>query len=230
MFTIPAQSPEPPPDHRSTVMVNDGVETPFNRPPRNDVNVVRKEMYMFNSSGHKLGKVEILELDGKSLAQARHYVSLLQEENGDKEVLSIAIGPNIAVKKYKGFITNGYRFLTRQREEFKKTQNSGAMCDWVDNRLYRGLKNDKYGFPLVIFSRPLVHTGENFKDLKDVGWSHVIMTKPRDIYIYIYDMGTNVNRDDDDSYTQCMPCNLPIMHDVNQEPRWRHRDTELQDA
>nr|GEU94081.1 hypothetical protein [Tanacetum cinerariifolium] len=115
-------------------------------------------------------------------------VSLLQEENVDEEVLSLAIGPNIAAKQYKGFITNSYRFLIRRHEEFKKTQNSGVMveveggyyygkltniieleyfrgykivlfqCDWVDNRLYRGLKKDKYGFPLVNFSRPLVHT------------------------------------------------------------------------
>ncbi|GJU24005.1 tetratricopeptide-like helical domain, DYW domain protein [Tanacetum coccineum] len=35
-------------------------------------------------------------------------VSLLQEENVDEEVLSLAIGPNIAAKQYKGFITNGY--------------------------------------------------------------------------------------------------------------------------
>nr|GEU98882.1 hypothetical protein [Tanacetum cinerariifolium] len=210
----------------------EGVETPFNHPLRNDENVVGKEMYMFNSSGHKLGKVEILDLDGKSLAQAHRYVllnlskiqpfrdvfltekqalrdrpmdsktieklmvdefpwwlknqvSLLQEENVDEEVLSLAIGPNIAAKQYNGFITNGYRFLIRRHEEFKNTQNSGVMveveggyyygkltniieleyfrgykivlfqCDWVDNRLYRGLKKDKYGFPLVNFSRPL---------------------------------------------------------------------------
>ncbi|GJX08844.1 hypothetical protein Tco_0196776 [Tanacetum coccineum] len=54
----------------------EGVETPFNRPLRNDENVVGKEMYMFNSSGRKLGKVEILELDGKSSAQAHRYVLL----------------------------------------------------------------------------------------------------------------------------------------------------------
>lgn len=54
----------------------EGVETPFNRPPRNNVNVAGKEMYMFNSGGRKLGKVEILELDGKSLAQAHRYVLL----------------------------------------------------------------------------------------------------------------------------------------------------------
>ncbi|GJZ34060.1 hypothetical protein Tco_0579496 [Tanacetum coccineum] len=33
-------------------------------------------MYIFNSSGRKLGKVEILELDGKYLAQAHRYVLL----------------------------------------------------------------------------------------------------------------------------------------------------------
>nr|GEX38274.1 hypothetical protein [Tanacetum cinerariifolium] len=53
-----------------------GVETPFNHPLRNDENVFEKEMYMFNSSGRKLGKVEILELDGKCLAQAHRYVLL----------------------------------------------------------------------------------------------------------------------------------------------------------
>ncbi|GKD85782.1 hypothetical protein Tco_1356936, partial [Tanacetum coccineum] len=52
------------------------VETPFNRPIRNDENVVKKEMYIFNSSRRKLGKVEILELDGKSLAQAHRYAFL----------------------------------------------------------------------------------------------------------------------------------------------------------
>nr|GFC33892.1 hypothetical protein [Tanacetum cinerariifolium] len=54
----------------------EGVETPFNRPLRNDENVVGKEMYMFNLSCRKLGKVEIIDLDGKSLAQAHRYVLL----------------------------------------------------------------------------------------------------------------------------------------------------------
>ncbi|PWA55429.1 hypothetical protein CTI12_AA427520 [Artemisia annua] len=133
-------------------------------------------MCLFNSCGHKLGKVEILELDGKSLAQAHCYVllnhskiqpfrdyflsekqalrnkpmdsktiqklmveefpwwlknqvSLLEKDNVDEEVLSLAIGPNIVAKQYKGVITNGHRFLTRRREEFKKTQNSGVMVE-----------------------------------------------------------------------------------------------------
>lgn len=54
----------------------EGVETPFNRPPRNDETIVGKEMYMLNSSGRKLGKLEIIELDSKSLNQAHRYVLL----------------------------------------------------------------------------------------------------------------------------------------------------------
>ena len=185
-------------------------------------------------------------------------------------MISLAIGPSINVKQYKGFITSGFRFLTTSREEFKKTQNSGVTieveggnyygkltniieleyfkgykvvlfhCDWVDIRPSKGLKNDKYGFPLVNFSRPLVHTGKKveddpyiissqakqafyIEDLKDVGWSHVIMTKPRDTY----DMGTNINRDDDDPYNQCMPCNIPML-DVNELPSWHRMDTEIE--
>lgn len=54
----------------------EGVETPFNRPPRNDERIVGKEMYMLNSNGRKLGKLEIIELDSKSLNQAHRYVLL----------------------------------------------------------------------------------------------------------------------------------------------------------
>nr|GEZ04869.1 hypothetical protein [Tanacetum cinerariifolium] len=69
----------------------------------------------------------------------KNQVSLLQEENVDEEVLSLAIGPNIDAKQYKGFITNGYRFLTRRHEEFKKTQNSRVMVEvegdhWVSSQ------------------------------------------------------------------------------------------------
>lgn len=51
-------------------------ETLFNRPIRNDENICRKEMYMLNSGGRKIGKTEIVELDYKSLAQAHRYVLL----------------------------------------------------------------------------------------------------------------------------------------------------------
>nr|GEY59289.1 hypothetical protein [Tanacetum cinerariifolium] len=132
----------------------EGVETLFNRPPRNDKTIYRKEIYMLNSRGRKLGKVDILELDYTSLAQAHRYVllnhdlktieklvveeflgwlqlqvSFLEQNNFDKEVLSFAIGPSNVAKQCNGFIMNGLRFLTKCHEEFKNTQNSGVMVE-----------------------------------------------------------------------------------------------------
>ncbi|KAK9052958.1 hypothetical protein SSX86_029588 [Deinandra increscens subsp. villosa] len=298
----------------------EGVETSFNRPPRNNENTYRLDMYMLNSGGRKLGKVEDVELDSKSLAQAHRYVllnhpkiqplrgrfmdemqalrnermdkkimekllveefscwlhqkaPLLKKNKSDEEVLSLVVGPSTHVKMCKGFITNGFRFLTKRCEEFRKTQNSGVFvqavggnyygklteiieleyscnykvvlfrCDWVDIRPSRGLKKDKYGFPLVNFSKPLAHTGEALKDdpfiissqarqvfyiedVKDVGWSHVIMTKPRDTY----DMGSNISTNDEDEvYTQCIPSDLPVFDDVSVPPRLRRIDMEIDD-
>ncbi|GJX28788.1 transposon, En/Spm-like protein [Tanacetum coccineum] len=163
-------------------------------------------------------------------------------------------------------------FLTRRREEFKKTQNSGVIveveggnyygklsniieleyfggykvvlfhCDWVDIRPSRGLKKDRYGCPLINFSRPLIHMGVRLQDdhfiissqarqvfyiddLKDVGWSHVIVVLARDMF----NMGNKVIRDDDESYTQCMPYNLPTLYDVNEAPSWHRKDIEIED-
>jgi len=58
----------------------EGVETPFNRGQRNDENIPGKEKYLLNSSGRALGKVECVELDDKSLAQAHRYVLLNHEK------------------------------------------------------------------------------------------------------------------------------------------------------
>ncbi|GJT68551.1 hypothetical protein Tco_1020031 [Tanacetum coccineum] len=54
----------------------EGVETFMNRPLRNDDIILTKEIYMLNSGGSKLGKVEIVELDGTLFAQAHRYVLL----------------------------------------------------------------------------------------------------------------------------------------------------------
>ena len=63
------------------------------------------------------------------------------------------------------------------------------------------------------------------EDLKDAGWSHVIRASPR----YMFDMGTKVLRDDDESYTLCMPYNLPTLYDVNEAPIWHRKDIEIED-
>ncbi|GJW85274.1 tetratricopeptide-like helical domain, DYW domain protein [Tanacetum coccineum] len=205
--------------------------------------------------GRKLGKVVILDLDGKSLAQAHRYVLLnhskiqpfsdvfLTEKQAlkDRPMDSKTI-EKLMVDEFPWWLKNQmkkcYLLLLAQILLLSNIKASSLM---VIDSSQGGMKSLRR--PKIQGSWPLVYMGENFKDdpfiistqarqvfyiedLKDVGWSHVIMTKPMDIY----DMGTNVNRDDDDSYTQCMPCNIPIMHDVNQEARWRRRDTGLQDA
>ncbi|GJW02157.1 hypothetical protein Tco_1561013, partial [Tanacetum coccineum] len=234
----------------------EGVETPFNRPPRNDETIHGKEMCMLNSERRKLGKVDILELDYTSLAQVHCYVLLnhskiqpfrdyflselqalkkgpvdlktieklvveefsgwlqlqvpfLEKNNFDKEVLSLAIGPSNVAKQCNGVMVeveggNYYGKLTSiiELEYVFGYKVVLFRCDWVDIRPSRGLKKDKYGFPLINFSRPLVHTGIQLKDdpfivssqakqvfyiddVKDVGWLHVNMNYPRDTY----DMG-----------------------------------------
>ena len=90
-------------------------------------------------------------------------------------------------------------------------------CKWVNIKSARGFKVDKFGFPLVNFLQP-IHTGRNLKDnpfvlssqvkqvfyvddCRDGNWKHIIRTKPRDLY----DMGTNVEDDDGESYTEFCP-------------------------
>ncbi|PWA85252.1 hypothetical protein CTI12_AA150840 [Artemisia annua] len=47
----------------------------------------------------------------------KQQVPMLETQKFDQEVLSLAVGPNSYAKQYKGFITNGFRFLTKRREE-----------------------------------------------------------------------------------------------------------------
>ena len=44
-----------------------------------------------------------------------------------KHILSLSHGPSTSVTCYKGYIINGLRFHTREREKGKKTQNSGVI-------------------------------------------------------------------------------------------------------
>nr|GEV94204.1 hypothetical protein [Tanacetum cinerariifolium] len=107
-----------------------GVETFINRPRRNDGIIPTKEMYMFNSGGRKLGKVEIVELDGTLFAQAHRYVLLSHPKIQPLHVPFVHMGES--------------------------------------------LKDDHF---IIAFQARQVFYIE---DPKDVGWWHIIMTKPRD--------------------------------------------------
>ncbi|KAK1415823.1 hypothetical protein QVD17_31611 [Tagetes erecta] len=50
-----------------------------------------------------------------------------------EDLRNLASGPAEFVKKYKGFIINGFRFHTKSLEENRKTQNSGVMLDAMTN-------------------------------------------------------------------------------------------------
>ena len=57
-----------------------GVETHLNRPQCNDDHVPDKDKYLFGTAGYVLGKVEIVQFDDRSLAQAHRYVILQSDK------------------------------------------------------------------------------------------------------------------------------------------------------
>ncbi|XP_039117900.1 uncharacterized protein LOC120253690 [Dioscorea cayenensis subsp. rotundata] len=233
------------------------VKTVFDKPARNLRQVHDESIascYLFQSGGEPIGKIDVVELDDRSWAQAHRYVLLhheaiepFQDEyknilryqmrgrrsiardvnrkftetfhewlgqniSNRSEVIEdikfLSKGPNRIIKRYKGLIINGYRFHTKSRERCRRTQNSGVLvtsstmsyastrdasplegnvdyygiltdiieldyfnkfkvvlfrCDWADVTNSRGIKNDKYGFTMVNFSRT-IHTGEHILD------------------------------------------------------------------
>ncbi|GJX12932.1 hypothetical protein Tco_0204690 [Tanacetum coccineum] len=94
---------------------------------------------MLGLTGHFLGEQQALKgrpLDSNLIEKLfveefpqwlHNQVSFLEKNKFDKEVSSLAIGPKVIAKQFNGFITNGYRFLTKKREKLKKTQNSGVI-------------------------------------------------------------------------------------------------------
>ncbi|KAK5811903.1 hypothetical protein PVK06_027288 [Gossypium arboreum] len=117
----------------------ENVETRLNRPSRNaglnDPNLA--ETYLFQSYGEPIGKVETAELDDQYWIQAHRYVlfhhdALEQLCNGNvvnDEVKWLSQGPNRVVKRYSGFIMNGFRFHTKYHERLRRTQNCGVVVN-----------------------------------------------------------------------------------------------------
>ncbi|XP_058112986.1 uncharacterized protein LOC131256009 [Magnolia sinica] len=55
------------------------------------------------------------------------HVDHVGNDQVPKEVRSLARGPNTVARRFKGYIINGFRFRTRDRERDLKTQNSGVV-------------------------------------------------------------------------------------------------------
>ncbi|KAL8162297.1 hypothetical protein V2J09_013786 [Rumex salicifolius] len=67
-------------------------------------------------------------------------------ENGcvDNDLYNLVCGPSRVVKRYTGYIVNGYRFHTSDRSENRKTQNCGVMVrgDDSSDKEYFGVLSD----------------------------------------------------------------------------------------
>ncbi|XP_056698150.1 uncharacterized protein [Spinacia oleracea] len=180
----------------------ESVETIFNRPKRNEDGVPDINNYLYDYVGRVVGTKKNVRVDDKSLKQAHRYVLLHSDEmkpaynldDSTKEGKlrkALAYGLSNRGKRMKSVIINGYKFDTVDREQSRKTQNSGIMveadgqeyyeklkeileldyygsfkvlmfrCDWVDVR--RGVKTYSSGRVRVNFSK-LMHTGQKLDD------------------------------------------------------------------
>ena len=64
----------------------------------------------------------------------------MMEINNSNELIALARGPNKIVNRYNSFIINGFKFHTREREKFRKIQNSGVMVEAMENPIMVHLK------------------------------------------------------------------------------------------
>ncbi|XP_019223770.1 PREDICTED: uncharacterized protein LOC109205511 [Nicotiana attenuata] len=96
-----------------------------------------KEESLFPTVGESYGRVDVFELDDKTWLQAHRHVlfnceSEVKELEATSKILRdvkvLAQGPSYIAKRFSAFdVNNGYRFRTKQSEEFNVTQNIGVM-------------------------------------------------------------------------------------------------------
>ncbi|KAG6527797.1 hypothetical protein ZIOFF_009926 [Zingiber officinale] len=109
----------------------DYVETRFNQSSRNDdINIESTfSIDIFNISGYALGKAIATKFDTEILKKAHQYIedaNLVEDDPVSNDLRSIARGPNVIGIRYEKFISNGFRFHTKEVERKRKTQNCGV--------------------------------------------------------------------------------------------------------
>ena len=62
------------------------------------------------------------------------------ERNYSNELIALARGSNKVVNRYKGFIVNGFKYHTKDREKFRKTHNNGVMVGRMEKSIMVHLK------------------------------------------------------------------------------------------
>ncbi|XP_077242415.1 uncharacterized protein LOC143882921 [Tasmannia lanceolata] len=116
-----------------------GVESKLNRPPRNDEDgpcEIKEEFSMFSSTGRHIGDTKTCTLDRITIEQAHQYVLFncqiqdlhrSRSEHLSEKLRWLADGPSTIATRYTGFLIKGFRFHTKEREQRRKTQNSGVV-------------------------------------------------------------------------------------------------------
>ncbi|XP_020964472.1 uncharacterized protein LOC110265673 [Arachis ipaensis] len=134
--------------------LHDGVQTKLNRIPwNNDANDFEAEIphsfpILFPKKGCPLGVKKGFTYENPNFGFTEHeadqqgtswvkaknhsmtfsswFKAHAMRQNVPDWIKELSRGPNKIAKRYSGYFINGYRFLTRQREARRKTQNSGV--------------------------------------------------------------------------------------------------------
>ncbi|XP_056695419.1 uncharacterized protein [Spinacia oleracea] len=122
-----------------------------------------------------------------------HYIDATTEDGKLRN--SLAGGLHSYGRKLKGYIINGYKFLSTDRDSRLLTQNSGIMVEADGDAYYGKVKDiyelDYYGDYKVVLrllqDDPFVFSSQAkqvfyIEDEIQKGWLHVVKNKPRDVF------------------------------------------------
>ncbi|XP_050229228.1 uncharacterized protein LOC126678370 [Mercurialis annua] len=146
------------------------------------------------------------------------------------DLLSLAKGPLTRYKRYNGYIVNGFRFHTLDRQRHRVSQNSGILSKGDDILVLKstGYKVDNYSITSVKADRRLYinepfilacHAEQIFyiEDPKDSKWLVIMKAYPRDIYnmpmqleedVFQIDEDYEVFQEEDNDVDGRAPCSL----------------------
>uniref|UniRef100_A0A803N566 DUF4218 domain-containing protein n=1 Tax=Chenopodium quinoa TaxID=63459 RepID=A0A803N566_CHEQI len=151
----------------------DDMTTKFSRHSRNEdkdgnsQETSKRDLDLFIPRGRPLGKSTPYHLTHRELLAAEnptprniekrhkaqfsewvrnHVEHMYKEGLVDEELYYLVCGPLRSVRRYSGYIVNGFRFHTLDRQENRKTQNSGVMVHGDDlmDKEYYGVLRDIY--------------------------------------------------------------------------------------
>ncbi|KAL3618854.1 hypothetical protein CASFOL_037302 [Castilleja foliolosa] len=124
-----------------------GIETRFNRDDRNNDIEVEDSLPIFSQKCRPVGSTTYMNLsseESKALTWfvfqnceefpawfKNHIIGLYNADPSglDESLYSLACAPSKCIRKFSGCIVNGVRFLTKDRDSRRKTQNSGIVVD-----------------------------------------------------------------------------------------------------